>query len=955
MSDSPTNRLFLLDGMALIYRAHFAFINNPIRNAQGLNTSALFGFVNTLMQLREEGKPTHMAVAFDTSEPTDRHRLFPEYKANRESMPEELSAQIPHLFRLLEAFRLPIIRIPGYEADDTIGTLAKQAEARGDFRTYMVTPDKDFGQLIDSSTYMWKPGRKGSEYKIIDVPALLEEWEISSPLQVIDILALMGDSSDNIPGVPGIGPKTARELISKYGSVENLLDHLDELKGKRRETLEAHSEDARMSKVLATINTDVPLPLTLDELICCDRDDDQLAALLDEFEFRAMKRRLFGGSAPTGTPPEGSPPVRKKPLAENSGQGLLFEGEDEEFLPEVPVEDLPEGELFAYGASRQNESRTLSIKTVPHTYHTLRTPEERLELAKKLEQADSWCFDTETTGLDPLVDKLLGLAFSFKPGEAYYVVIESPEDLKVFEKAFQNGAEKIAHNAKFDLSVLRTHGIVASGPFFDTLLAHCLIAPGHKHSMDYLAETLLNYEPICLKDICLIEKGIADMKSVPLEVLAEYSAEDADITLQLALALKPQLSQNDQLALYESIEAPLIPVLSHMEVEGINIDTAALSEASVKLEKEIDILKERIIEAAGHPFNLNSPKQLGTVLFDEMELVAKPKKTKTGQYVTDEETLSSLAAFHPVVADILSYREATKLKGTYVDALPRFICPADGRIHTQYLQLVTVTGRMASQDPNLQNIPIRSEAGKAIRAAFIPRSPEFRLLSADYSQIELRVMAALSGDPALIRAFNTSRDIHTETAALLYGVKSEEVTPDMRRSAKTVNFGIIYGISPFGLSQRLGIPRGKAAEIINSYFEQFPGVKNFMDSLIAEAREKGYVSTLNHRRRLLPEINSANGNIRQGAERMAINTPIQGTAADMIKIAMVRVHNMLESAGAKSRLLLQIHDELLFDLHQDERELIPDIVDIMQNALILPNEVPVLVEANTGANWLEAH
>lgn len=899
-----------------------------------MNTSALFGFLNTLLQLKEEGKPTHLAVAFDTSEPTARHKLYPEYKANREAMPEELSAQLPYAMRLLEAFNIPIIRIPGYEADDTIGTLACRAEAEGGYQTYMVTPDKDFGQLVDESTYMWKPGRKGADYSIIDVPKLLEEWEIARPDQVIDILALMGDSSDNIPGVPGIGPKTAKELIAKYDSVENLLNHLDDLKGKRKETLEENADKARLSKTLATINTEVPLPLELDELVIREMNEEALGALLDELNFKGFKKKLIGETSSTDAP------RRAKKKTDNGAQGLLFGlGEEDGEQEEV------EGE----------GSAMLSLKTTPHTYRIIRTEEERLELARELESRSSWCFDTETTGLDPLTDKLLGVAFSWQEAEAFYVPVSAPEDLEVFRSAFEGNSEKIGHNLKFDLSVLRAQGIVVKGSFFDTMLVHSLVAPGHKHSMDYLAECLLNYKTVTLKEIGEVEKGVVDMLSIPLETLGEYAAEDADITYRLAQVLRPMMEKSEQTALYENIEAPLIPVLAHMEMEGINIDTDALSSASVKLEAEIETLKERILQEAGHPFNLNSPKQLGAVLFDEMELVAKPKKTKTGQYVTDEETLSTLAPFHPIVADILSYRESAKLKGTYVDALPRFINPKDQRIHTQYLQMVTVTGRMASQDPNLQNIPIRSEAGKAIRAAFIPRSSEYKLLSADYSQIELRVMAALSGDEALIRAFNSARDIHTETAALLYGVPSEEVSPDMRRSAKTVNFGIIYGISPFGLSQRLGIPRGKAVEIIDSYFTQFPGVKRFMDTLIEEAKEKGYVSTLNNRRRLLPEINSANGNIRQGAERMAINTPIQGTAADMIKIAMIRVHQLLESRKTKTRLLLQIHDELLFDLHQDEEDLIADIVKIMQNALILPNEVPVLVEANTGNNWLDAH
>lgn len=940
--------------MALIYRAHYAFINSPIRNEKGLNTSALFGFVNTLLSLKEEGRPSHMAVAFDTSEPTARHKLYPEYKANREAMPEELSAQLPILFSLLEAFRIPIIRIPGYEADDTIGTLACRAEKEGSFLTYMVTPDKDFGQLIDDRTFMWKPGRKGSEYSIIDLDKLREEWSIARADQVIDILALMGDASDNIPGVPGIGPKTAKDLISQYGTVESLLEHIGDLKGKRKEVLTENADKARLSKTLATINTEVPLNIALDELICKDPDASRLLHLMDELEFRTLKKRIFGADP--------SPP--RRPAKTDPNQGTLFgvPGNETANSPQPPKEEslLPGIEdpdnLFAYAASVQNGPRLHTIRTVTHTYHTVRTAEEREQLAAKLLQTKSWCFDTETTGLDPLTDSLLGISFACVPGEAYYAIIENRNDLLPFLPVFASDAEKIGHNIKFDLTVLRAAGVPVNGPFYDTMLVHSLLAPGHKHSMDYLSESLLSYTPVALKDIAREEtKGVLNMRDIPSDILAEYGAEDADVTLQLSRVLRPQLENAEQSDLYRTIEAPLIPVLSHMEYEGINVDPRVLETVSVQLDAEIETLRGRILEQAGHPINLNSPKQLGVLLFDELQLVAKPKKTKTGQYVTDEETLSGLASLHPIVADILAYREAAKLKSTYVDALPRYISSADSRIHTQLLQLVTVTGRMASQDPNLQNIPIRSEAGKGIRAAFIPRSPEYTLLSADYSQIELRVMAALSGDKALISAFKTARDIHTETAALLYGVPSDQVTPDMRRAAKTVNFGIIYGISPFGLSQRLGIPRGKAAEIIDSYFTQFPGVKSYMDALITQARENGYVSTLNNRRRSLPDINSANGNIRQGAERMAINTPIQGTAADMIKIAMIRVHDLLERRQAKSRLILQIHDELLFDLHKEEHDLIAEITDIMQNALPLPNDVPILVEANTGKNWLDAH
>lgn len=958
MSTHEKNRLFLLDGMALLYRAHFAFVTNPIRNSKGMNTSALYGFLNTLLLIQDAGKPTHLACAFDTSEPTDRHKLYPEYKAQRQAMPEELSAQIPHIFRLLEALRIPIVRLPGYEADDSIGTLAKQAESTGEYLTYMVTPDKDFGQLVDKSTYIWKPGRKGAEYSIIDLPTLLQEWEIQSPSQVIDILGLMGDASDNIPGVPGIGPKTAKELIAQFGSIETILENTAQLKGKRRETLESNADKARLSKILATINTQVPIPLALEELICKTPDESLLTPLLQEFEFKTLAKRFLPANtsslkknnrSATSSPPQktGAAEGDLLPLFGDISSSPTKNNTTDTESPLMPGDDL-----FAYA---EEQNKQLCLKTVDHSYLIIQHSDERKTLVEKLLHEPQWCFDTETTGLNPLTDSLLGISFCITPHTAYYVTIKNKEELQELAPAFHSSGLKIGHNLKFDLSILRANGIVTQGPFMDTMIAHALITPGHKHSMDYLAETLLNYQTIKLADIAPKIDGTLETKNIPLEILGQYAAEDADITAQLAEILTAQLTDLDQLTLYKEVEAPLIDVLAHCELEGINVDPLLLSRVSHALSEEIITLRTHITEEAGCNFNLNSPKQLGNILFDTLKLVAKPKKTKTGQYVTDEETLNTLAHAHPIINKILAYREASKLKSTYVDALPRFISPVDHRIHTQYLQLITATGRMASQEPNLQNIPIRSQAGKGVRAAFIPRNSDYLLLSADYSQVELRIMAALSGDKNLIEAFNSGRDIHTETAALLYGTSSAEITKDQRRAAKTVNFGIIFGISAFGLSQRLGIPRGQAAVIIESYFQQFPGVKSFMDQTIAQAKECGYVATLNNRRRYLPEIYSLNANIRQGAERMAINTPIQGTAADMMKIAMIRVHQLLEKEKTHSKLLLQIHDELVLDLHKDEHILIPEIISIMENALPLPHEVPLLVEARTGTNWFLAH
>lgn len=1003
MSESGTHRLFLLDGMALIYRAHFAFITNPMRAHGGMNVSALFGFLNTLLLLRDTGKPTHLAVAFDTSEPTDRHKLYPAYKAHRESMPEELSAQIPHLFDFLEALRIPIIRLPGYEADDTIGTLAKKAEAQGSYLTYMVTPDKDFGQLVSPTSLIWKPGRKGNDYTIITLEKLREIWDIQRPEQVIDILALMGDASDNIPGIPGIGEKTAKQLIRDFDSLDTLLSRTDELKGKRKELVETHAEQARLSRTLATINTEVPLTLTPDELICQAPNAPILETLLNEFNFRSLHKRFLSPSpntsgdahtaavnvssapsslgtpagalsdTPLGTPSGKTSSTRKKKQALPPEEDLLSallppdpsasvqnEATGTNDSPHATDTSAPDGDgsdLFSYGAQQAAQaSRLRTLKDTPHQYTLVDTDEKRDALIQKLLNASSWCFDTETTGLDPLVDKLLGIAFCLEEGEAYYVPIYPENITDPWEPVFRSSSEKIGHNLKFDIRVLLAHGLPVEGPIFDTMIAHALLAPGHKHSMDYLAEVLLNYETITLESIT--PKNLAgdlDMIAIPTDTLAEYACEDADVTFRLAQILGHQLNESNLTELYRKVEAPLVPVLAAMEQEGIALDTDKLATLGQELNQELITLTETIIADAGEPFNLNSPKQLGNILFDKLQLVAKPKKTKTGQYVTDEETLASLADKHPIIDHILSYRESNKLKNTYVDALPRFLSPADHRIHTNLLQLVTATGRIASQDPNLQNIPIRSQAGKNIRAAFIPRNEEYTLLSADYSQIELRIMAALSGDAGMIDAFRSGRDIHTETAARIFSVSSEEITPDMRRAAKTVNFGIIYGISAFGLSQRLAIPRGRAADIIGQYFEQFPGIKAFMDKTIDDARACGYVTTLCGRKRVLPEITSANANIRQGAERIAVNTPIQGSAADMIKIAMTQVHHLLREKATQSKLLLQIHDELVFDLHVSEHHLIAEIVRLMIHALPLPHEVPVIVDAHTGANWLDAH
>lgn len=932
-------RLFLLDGMALIYRAHFALIQSPIRNSKGVNTSALYGFINTLLAILENEKPTHIGVAFDTSAPTPRHVKFPAYKAQRDEMPEELAAAIPSVKALCRAFHIPVLEIDGFEADDIIGTLVRHADAAGDFESFMVTPDKDFAQLVTPTTTMWKPGRKGGDHEVMDLPAILKHWEVDRPEQVIDILGLWGDASDNIPGIPGIGEKTAKKLIAQYGSIENLIANADQLKGKRRENVVTHSDQALLSKDLATIICDVPIDVTWEDLVLSTRDDDALKTLFTEFEFRSLTRRLFGDAPPPAEVVGAEAPT-------------LFE-------------------TFA------------TIRDVPHQYHLAATPELRETLFAELRKQERFCFDVETTSLDRFAAKLLGIAFSWKAHEAWYLpLVDDVSSLQTVASILAGPAEKIGHNLKYDLSVLLNHGVIVAGPFFDTMLADILIAPQRRHAMDYLSEILLGYSPIKFADLCNshaadtapvpsddlfahAEKAKAkkdlDASAVPLEALAEYAAEDADVTFRLAETLRPLLEAEGQTAVLENIEAPLLPVLVAMEMEGVCVDRGALEVIGAELQSQIDALVKRIHAHADRSFNIASPKQLGEILFDELGLADKAKKTKTGQYKTDEQTLATLEGKHPIVTDILAWREATKLKSTYLDALPTHINPATGRVHTHFHQLVAATGRLASTDPNLQNIPIRSEAGRQIRKAFVPRvsdDPElaFEILSCDYSQIELRVMAALSGDGTMIDAFRNQIDIHSTTAAKVFGVELDAVTSDMRRTAKMVNFGIIYGISAFGLSQRLSIPRGEAAGIIDAYFREYPAIREFMDHIVAEAREAGYVETLSGRRRYFPDLRSGNQNIRGNAERAAINTPIQGSAADMIKLAMIRVDVMLRGGGYRTKMLLQVHDELVFDLATDEKAtLIPQILEIMKTALPLPGDVPVEVEYGTGADWLAAH
>jgi len=939
--------------MALVYRAHFALIRNPIMNSKGMNTSAIFGFMNTMLEIIDNHAPTHLGVAFDTKEPTPRHKIFPAYKAQRDAMPEDLAAAIPEIKRLLKAFNIPVVEIPGFEADDIIGTMAKQADDEGSFHTFMVTPDKDFAQLVSPTTTMWKPGRKGSDVEMLDVAAILENWEIERVSQVIDILGLWGDAADNIPGVPGIGEKTAKKLIKQFGSIEKLLESTDQLKGKQKENVENNKEQAMLSKELVTIILDVPVTTTFDDLLLHNRDDEAIQSLFTEFEFNALGKRLYGNDY-------------------NSGRGHSITTDSDDHV----------------------HAELKSLTDLKTSYTLIDTPAALKKLTSNLNKQDLFCFDLETTSLNPRIAKLLGFAISWKKHEAYFVTPTDALPLRVIVEyltpALTSKATKIGHNLKYDLSVLLAQGIEIHGPYFDTMLAHSLAEPDQRHSMDYLAERFLGYTTIKLADLAEAyqkepeeepqseiiddlfalaekkapEKKVAkkqkgdqiDMLSIPPSALTDYACEDADVTFQLAEILAEQLDKADQSETFYEIESPLLPVITRIENEGISVNTAALAEISVVLGDKIATLTKDIYRQAGREFNLNSPKQLGELLFSEMQLVEKPKKTKTGQFKTDEATLSTLAGEHEIIANILDYREASKLKSTYVDALPTHLCPSDQRIHTQLHQLMTATGRIASSNPNLQNIPVRSEAGREIRKAFVPRDTDHILLAVDYSQVELRVMAAIANDEAMIEAFKQDLDIHTATAANVYGVALDDVTSDMRRNAKMVNFGIIYGISAFGLSQRLGISRTEAGEIIDTYFAKYPAVKDFMDNTIEKTTEQGYTETLTGRKRIIKDINSRNAMQRNNASRAAINTPIQGTAADMIKLAMIKVDTLLTAGNYKTKMLLQVHDELIFDLHKSEqKELIPLIKQAMESALELPNGVPIKVDTGTGENWLQAH
>lgn len=923
-----TKKLFLLDGMALTYRAHFALIRSPRYTSSGMCTSGVFGIANTVMELLRREEPTHIAVAFDTPEPTQRHIAFPEYKAQRDAMPEDIGEQLPYIDKLFDAFNIPVIRMPGYEADDIIGTLAHQAASDG-FQTWMVTPDKDYDQLVGDDVFIYKPGRRGGDAEVIKVEQVLEKWGIERVDQVIDILGLMGDSSDNIPGVPGIGPKTAQKLIAQFGSVEELLKNTEKLKGKQKERVEENADMATLSKQLVTIQLDVPHEVQLGQLRARDYDEEKLKELFMELEFDTLGKKLFGKSFSSAT--NRSKVIREK--RESEIQATLFD---------EPVEEK-------------------TIADVKHDYKTVATAAERAQLIDELLKQKAICFDTETTGLNAREAFPLGLAFSFKPHTGYYVVCpddaeEAQTVLEEFRSVFESESiAKVGHNLKYDVTLLKWHGIEVRGELFDTMLAHSMKEPEMRHGLDYLSKLYLGYKPIPTSDL-IGEKGPdqKNMREVDVDKVAQYACEDADVTLQVANVIRPDIDERGVSQVCYEVECPLIPVLVEMEYEGIRLDTEALSVFSQKLDAEIESLASGIFEAAGHEFNIDSPKQLGVVLYEELELENNPKRTSTGQYSTREAELERLSGKHQIIADVLDYRNARKLKSTYVDQLPLAVNPNTGRLHTHYSQAWTATGRMQSNDPNLQTIPVRKERGRDIRAAFVPRDDDHLLLSADYSQIELRVMAELSGDEGMMQAFQNKEDIHTVTASKVYKVDPDDVTREMRDKAKTVNFGIIYGISAFGLQQRLNIPRAEANDLINNYFEKYPGVRSYIDETIEFARENGFVVTRTGRRRELRDINSRSRTLANAAERLAMNSPIQGTAADILKLAMIKVHRALREGDFKTKMLLTVHDEIVFDLHKSERETVLPVIEQAMTST-LPMTVPIVVEMGVGANWLEAH
>ena len=935
-----SNKIFFLDAYALIFRAYYAFIKNPRINSKKINTSAVFGFVNTLEDVLKREQPTHVAVAFDPSGPNFRHEMFPEYKANREATPEDIKVAVPYIKQILEAYRIPIIQIAGYEADDVIGTLAKKF-ANAENQVYMMTPDKDYGQLVDENIFMYKPPHSGNVPEVLGVKEVNEKFGIDNPRKVIDILALWGDSIDNIPGVPGVGQKTAANLIAKYGDIENIIKNISQLKGKQKESFENNIEQLRMSYKLATIKTDVPVEVSLDEMKLETPDFDALASVFDDLEFFTLKQRIIGNKA-------FAEPVPEKKTVKVAQPQLQLD------LFSQPVQtETQETKVFVDIKSFAKENVSYSL---------VETPLETKQLLEKLAALDEYCFDTETTGTDALTAELVGMAFALEKGVAYYVVCpadknETAEILKKFLPIFiDKNKTMVGQNLKYDLEILENYGIDVENKLFDTMLAHYILEPEEKHNLDFLANKYLGYKMIPIEEL-IGEKGKnqRSMRSVDSHVVCNYSCEDADITLQLKDILLSKIKEQGIEKLLYDIELPLIKVLMSMERTGVRIDSARMKEYSAELQKELVGIEENIYNHAGEKFNISSPKQLGVILFEKLKVDPKPKMTKTKQYSTSEEELMKLVDKHPIVNEILEWRSVNKLISTYVDVLPALVNPNTGMLHTSFNQAITATGRLSSANPNLQNIPIRDGRGKVIRSAFVASDDEHIFFSADYSQIELRVMAHLSQDHAMLDAFNKySLDIHTATAAKIFKVDESEVTREMRSKAKTANFGIIYGISAFGLGQRLNISPKEGKALIDSYFETFHGVKEFIERSIAVAREKEYVETMFGRRRYLPDINSRNAIVRGFAERNAVNAPIQGSAADIVKIAMINIFRRFNENNLKARMILQVHDELNFNVPVSEKEIVKQIVvDEMQNCVKL--SVPLIVDARFGKNWLEAH
>lgn len=921
-------KLFLLDAYALIYRAYYAFIKNPRINSKGFNTSAVMGFVNTLEDVLKKEQPTHIGIAFDPAGPTFRHEAYQQYKAQREETPEVIRLSVPIIKDIIRAYRIPILEVSGYEADDVIGTLATEAGRQG-IRTYMMTPDKDYGQLVSDNVFMYRPKYGDKEFEVMGVEEVKAKFDIQSPAQVIDMLGLMGDTADNIPGCPGVGEKTAQKLIAQFGSIENLLDHTGELKGAIKTKVETNREQILFSKFLATIKTDVPIALDMDGLKREEPDKDELKRIFEDLEFRSLLERVLGTD-------------KKMAASSPSVQGDLFGF----FTPE--------------STEASENSNLTKLDDLVFDYQLIDTEEKEDQLLQNILTKPILSLDTETTGTDPIRAELVGMSFAYAENQAFYVPVpadrtEAQRIVDKFKPVFENPQTlKVGQNIKYDMLVLANYGVEIQGPMFDTMIAHYVLQPELHHGMDYLAEIYLHYETIKIEELIGPKgKNQKNMRDLDPANIYRYACEDADVTLKLKNVLEKELKQNDAEALFRDIEMPLVPVLAYMERNGVRIDTEALKETSRHFTARMNQIEEEVHRLAGVEFNIASPKQVGEVLFDRLKIVDKPKKTKTGQYVTSEEVLESLKGKHEIVEKILEHRGLKKLLGTYIDALPQLINPETGHIHTSFNQTVTATGRLSSSNPNLQNIPVRNEDGKEIRKAFIPdEGCEF--FSADYSQIELRIMAHLSGDPHMIEAFRANQDIHAATAAKIYKEKLEDVTREQRSKAKTANFGIIYGISVFGLAERLGIDRKEAKELIDGYFENYPHVKEYMDSSIQAARQKGYIETVFRRRRYLPDINSRNAVVRGYAERNAINAPIQGSAADIIKVAMIRIYRRFREENLRSKMILQVHDELNFSVVPEEKEKVQQIV-IAEMESAYKMKVPLLADCGWGKNWLEAH